>query len=172
MSLKPTKILRERNIEDYLKDVVKTAGGEVRKVKWIGRSGAPDRLVMFPGQSVWVELKRPKKDATAAQGREHARMRKAGNFVVVINTRAEVDDLIKAIAPRSYNESGMEMVVGTPKEIGQRMFEIDRRDAGIAYENLLDEARRGTVFVEEYKKKMKDENTVDITPSKLVDKTV
>ena len=38
----------EAKIEKYLCDRVKMLGGEVRKVKWIGRRGAPDRLVMLP----------------------------------------------------------------------------------------------------------------------------
>ena len=40
--------MRESVIEQYLVDRVKALGGEVRKVKWIGRRGAPDRLVMLP----------------------------------------------------------------------------------------------------------------------------
>ena len=32
----------EAKIEKYLCDRVKMLGGEVRKVKWIGRRGAPD----------------------------------------------------------------------------------------------------------------------------------
>lgn len=38
----------EAKIEKYLVKQVKTLGGEVRKVKWLGRRGAPDRLVMLP----------------------------------------------------------------------------------------------------------------------------
>jgi hypothetical protein len=50
--------MRESVIEDYLVDRVKARGGEVRKVKWIGRNGAPDRCVMLADRPlVWVELK-------------------------------------------------------------------------------------------------------------------
>ena len=41
--------MRESQIEKYLVAQVKALGGEVRKVQWIGRRGAPDRLVMLPG---------------------------------------------------------------------------------------------------------------------------
>jgi hypothetical protein len=52
------KIIRERDIEAYLVKRVKAIGGEVRKVKWIGRKSAPDRLVMSPIHgAMWVELK-------------------------------------------------------------------------------------------------------------------
>lgn len=41
---------RERDIERHLVKRVKALGGEVRKVQWVGRSGAPDRLVMLPAR--------------------------------------------------------------------------------------------------------------------------
>ena len=39
--------MRESSIEDYLVRRVKELGGECRKVQWIGRKGAPDRVVML-----------------------------------------------------------------------------------------------------------------------------
>ena len=86
--------MRESVIENYLVERVKQIGGEVRKVKWIGRRGAPDRLVMLPGISVWVELKAPGKVAKPHQLREHERMRAKGQNVVVIDSIAGVDKLL------------------------------------------------------------------------------
>ena len=86
-----TKPVRERDIEAYLVKQVKAAGGEIRKVKWIGRRGAPDRRVMMPGRCCWVELKRPGLDATDNQAREHARMRSQGETVLVIDSAIAVD---------------------------------------------------------------------------------
>ena len=86
--------MRESVIEDYLVERVKQIGGEVRKVKWIGRRGAPDRLVMLPGISVWVELKAPGKVAEPHQLREHERMRAMGQNVEVIDSIAGVDKLL------------------------------------------------------------------------------
>lgn len=83
----------ERDIEDYLVTRVKARGGEVRKVKWIGRNGAPDRRVMLPGRCVWVEVKAPGKDAEPHQRREHDRMRRMGEDVVVVNSLKGVDAL-------------------------------------------------------------------------------
>ena len=40
--------VRESEIEAHLVKRVKERGGEVRKVQWVGRLGAPDRLVMLP----------------------------------------------------------------------------------------------------------------------------
>lgn len=95
--------MRESAIENYLCDRVKALGGEVRKVKWIGRNGAPDRLVMLPPKplgkgtrlpalNLWVELKAPGKKAKPHQAREHERMRNMGQVVVVIDSIELVDD--------------------------------------------------------------------------------
>lgn len=100
--------MRERDIERYLVKRVKELGGEVRKVKWVGRRSAPDRVVFampfhfrFIGvQCVWVELKPPggaktfpKNAHERAQLREHNRMRKLGQHVCVIDSYECVDDL-------------------------------------------------------------------------------
>jgi hypothetical protein len=105
---------RESEVEKYLVARAKALGGEVRKVKWLGRVGAPDRLVMLPprqadahegrpgaGRTIWVELKRPGKLATfpkgaheEAQDREHDRMRKMGQYVAVIDSKAGVDEVL------------------------------------------------------------------------------
>ena len=88
-----TSNIRERDIEAYLVRRVKEIGGEVRKVKWIGRNGAPDRVVMYKG--VWfVELKRPGKDLEPHQDREHRRMFNKGVDVAMLNSFKAVDYFI------------------------------------------------------------------------------
>lgn len=100
--------MKERDIERYLCKRVKELGGEVRKVQWIGRNGAPDRLVMLPstgnfpmpeGATVFVEVKNPDTIKTfpadaheRAQHREHERMRRMGQTVLVIGTTEAVDE--------------------------------------------------------------------------------
>jgi len=96
--------MRESDIEKYLVKRVKELGGEVRKVKWIGRRGAPDRLVMLPAydslrcehspSTTWVELKATGKSPEPHQLREHERMRRMGHRVVVIDSIEGVDDLL------------------------------------------------------------------------------
>ena len=94
--------MRESVIEKHLVKRVKELGGEVRKVKWIGRSGAPDRLVMLPnsvlpmtfGVAIWVELKATGIAAKPHQLREHERMRKMGQRVVVIDSIEGVEELL------------------------------------------------------------------------------
>lgn len=87
--------LRERDIEDYLVKRVKAMGGQIRKVQWIGRAGAPDRLVLLPARrSVWVELKAPGAKPTLQQIREHNRMRRLGELVEVIDSLEGVEELL------------------------------------------------------------------------------
>jgi hypothetical protein len=114
--------VRESEIEKYLVQRVKAIDGEVRKVKWIGRSGAPDRLVMLPGrptrssslantpdgrvlyfplrlgrppQTVWVELKATGKKPEPHQLREHKRMRAMGQRVEVVDSIEGVEALLE-----------------------------------------------------------------------------
>lgn len=107
--------MRERDIEAHLVKRVKELGGEVRKVKWIGRIGAPDQLVMLPTRfkpmqplapgevvmdecmgaaTIWVELKAPGEKARPSQVREHERMRAMGQRVVVIDSIEGVEELL------------------------------------------------------------------------------
>ena len=98
------RALRERDIEAHLVKQVKELGGEVRKVQWIGRRGAPDRLVMLPicgrygrnssTKTFWVELKAPGAKPEPHQLREHARMRAMGQRVVVIDSIETVEELL------------------------------------------------------------------------------
>lgn len=103
--------MRERDIEAHLVRRVKELGGEVRKVQWVGRASAPDRVVMLPllgrygrygsVRTIWVELKSPKTIVTfpadareRAQAREHKRMRAMGQCVEVIGTIEQVEELL------------------------------------------------------------------------------
>ncbi len=99
------RAFKESKIRVLLKARIAAYGGEQRAVKWLGRSYAPDVLALFPtdslgaklvskswhGWNAFVETKRPGKNATEAQAREHARMRDAGCGVVVITNEQELD---------------------------------------------------------------------------------
>lgn len=95
--------MRERDIETYLVERVKDCGGEVRKVRFLDRRGAPDRLVMLPPghfiralapRCVWVELKATGKKAEPHQLREHERLRKMGQQVLVLDSIEAVDQFM------------------------------------------------------------------------------
>lgn len=114
--------LRERDIEDRLVERVRELGGEVRKVAWIGRVGAPDRLVMlpergvvvdpeahgrylgpkYPPATIWVELKAPGLAAKfprnaheRTQHREHERMRRMGQRVELVDSFERIEEVLK-----------------------------------------------------------------------------
>lgn len=99
--------ITERIVEQHLVKRVKELGGEVRKIQWVGRRGAPDRLVMLPPyfqrmfMTIWVELKNPETIRTfpanaheRQQAREHERMRRMGQRVAVIGTIEQVEELL------------------------------------------------------------------------------
>lgn len=86
--------MRERDIERQLVKRVKAAGGDVRKLAWIGRRGAPDRLVMLPGRFLLVELKAPGGRISRLQDVEHRRLRAAGFDVCVIWKLEDIDEVI------------------------------------------------------------------------------
>lgn len=103
--------MRERDIEAHLVKRVKELGGEVRKVRWIGHRGAPDRIVMLPFRdavepdefgfprtyghmTLWVELKATGKKPDPHQLREHKRLRRMGLRVVVLDSIEGVERML------------------------------------------------------------------------------
>lgn len=96
----------EAKIEKHLVDGVKARGGLVRKLRWIGRRGAADRLVVWPQghHRNWeahspdihfVELKAPGKKPEDLQEREIARLRGMGCVVLVLDSIEAVDAYLK-----------------------------------------------------------------------------
>lgn len=103
-SIHGARVPRERDIERHLVKRIKEMGGEVRKVRWIGRNGAPDRVVMLPAKfgrgyppdfTIWVELKAPGKKPEPHQAREHERMRKMGQRVEVVDSFERIEDILR-----------------------------------------------------------------------------
>lgn len=104
--------MRESTVEAHLVKVVKELGGEIRKVVWVGRSKAPDRVVMLPHcgrfgrystiRTIWVEVKNPEtikhfpsNPHERAQHREHERMRAMGQTVLVLGTIEQIDEAFR-----------------------------------------------------------------------------
>lgn len=94
--------MREHEVEADLIAAAKRAGGECRKLRWIGRRGAPDRIVFLPGgRIIFFELKAPGKAATfpanaheRRQAREHERMRAVGQRVEVVDSFADIERIL------------------------------------------------------------------------------
>ena len=93
--------IKERDVERYFKERCEAQGWGVRKVSWVGRRDAPDRVVMMPSCAtrnactVWVELKRPGEHPRPSQVREHDWMTTKGQNVDVLSTFEEVDRFVK-----------------------------------------------------------------------------
>jgi len=83
-------MISEKKLEKLLIKLAAENGWLQRKVKWIGRNGAPDRVLMRETENgipqiVWIELKTTGESPTVQQLKEHARMRAAGQLVLVID---------------------------------------------------------------------------------------
>ncbi|MDE2097503.1 MAG: VRR-NUC domain-containing protein [Patescibacteria group bacterium] len=88
--------MREKRIEDHLKEGVEALGGLCEKFASPGQRGVPDRLVTLPkpvGMQL-VECKRPEGSVAPWQARDHARRAKLGVRVAVAYTLEEVDTLV------------------------------------------------------------------------------
>lgn len=90
-------MIREKDIEAYLVRQALKHGLLLRKCQWVGHNHCPDRLLMSPKLTVWVELKAPNKKPRAGQSREHDRLRQAGQRVEVVDSKTGVDELINNI---------------------------------------------------------------------------
>ena len=91
-------MVREATIEAYLRDRVKAQGGIA--YKWVspGNVGVPDRLIVFPGGTVYFrELKAPGKKPTPLQVRQLEKLKALGFDVGVIDSKQGVDDFIKGM---------------------------------------------------------------------------
>lgn len=105
--------MRESQIEKYLKQEVEKSGFLIRKTQWIGVNGCPDRLVMTPAVTIWVELKAPDKKPRERQKREHAIMHKNGQKIEVIDSLQQVDEFVKHI--REVNKTHIRTFRGNEK---------------------------------------------------------
>lgn len=89
--------IKESDVEKYFVDSIQNIRGEVRKLKWIGRRGAPDRIVFYRGKIYLVELKSPTGKLRPEQMREHERLYKQGIGVYVLYNLGEVTNFIREI---------------------------------------------------------------------------
>ena len=98
--------MREKEIEEYSRKLAVTRGWLVRKVKWLGRRGAPDRIflkkasepcILCQGnhRALFVEFKRPGGKPTPLQEREIERLRASGAAVYGVDSKEAADELFK-----------------------------------------------------------------------------
>ncbi len=89
----------EKDVEGYLTRQVERMHGRCLKFIPDVDNGMPDRLVLLPrGVVVWVELKNgTSEDARRLQKMQHAKLRRLGQRVEVIQTKEQVDCLLLEI---------------------------------------------------------------------------
>lgn len=92
------KKIRESEVEKYLKDRCVAVGG--RAMKWTGGNGVPDRIVIVNDCVVFVELKRPYATPRPDQLAQHAKIRRAGGTVYVVDRFEQVDELLDKLTAK------------------------------------------------------------------------
>jgi hypothetical protein len=75
----------EETIERTVAGIAEHNGWITRKLQWIGRKGAPDRLFLSEGRAVFIEFKDPEGGLELLQEREIARLKWAGLEVHTVN---------------------------------------------------------------------------------------
>ncbi|MFC9755175.1 VRR-NUC domain-containing protein [Streptomyces sp. NPDC056921] len=85
---------RERDIEGYLLAQCRAHGLLCLKFVSPARRGVPDRIVVAPRGTVFVEVKRPGGQLRKLQQRTHAKLRDHGAEVHVVDDKPSVDAFI------------------------------------------------------------------------------
>lgn len=89
--------MKESKIEKELKREVERIGGAC--LKWIspGNRGIPDRIILYRGRMIPVELKRPRGTLGPLQEFQRKRFAKLGVKVEVVDDMEGVHKLVKRI---------------------------------------------------------------------------
>lgn len=96
----------EKATEAYLVRRVKDLGGVCLKYSNPGVVGYPDRVAVLPGGvTVWVEVKSKGKRPNKVQQLRHEQLRRLSHTVAVVESKSEVDLVLKA-ANFVYNIEG------------------------------------------------------------------
>ncbi|MFF4410222.1 VRR-NUC domain-containing protein [Streptomyces sp. NPDC001404] len=85
---------RERVIEGYLLDQCRAHGFLCLKFVSPARGGVPDRIVVGPRGTVFVEVKRPGSRLRKLQQLTHAKLRRYGAEVHIVDDNPSVDAFI------------------------------------------------------------------------------
>lgn len=94
--------MREKDIETYLRDQVKKAGGKAYKFESPGNDGVPDRIVIFPSNRIYfVELKAPGKKPRPLQIKQMRDLESFGCEVFVLDSKEAVNEFITKVSETS-----------------------------------------------------------------------
>lgn len=92
---------RERDIERYFLQQCRTYRLLCLKFVSPARNGVPDRIVVTPAKTVFVELKKPGGSLRKIQRVTHSKLRRYGAVVYVVDDRQSVDRLITKLSDES-----------------------------------------------------------------------
>lgn len=87
----------EGAVADCLKRRCAERGIFIRKVRWEGRLGCPDYLIIAPNGAHFIETKAPGERPRASQIAEFEAIRRAGCRVYVVDSPAAVDGALGEI---------------------------------------------------------------------------
>lgn len=90
--------MRESDIEKYLVEKVRAAGGLAWKFTSPGTAGVPDRVILINGKTYFVEVKAPGQVPRPLQNKRIKQILKRGVYAGYVSTKEEVDMLIGGIA--------------------------------------------------------------------------
>lgn len=88
----------ESDVETYFRKEVKKLGGLCYKFTSPQNSGVPDRIVIYNGLVVFVELKKPGEKPRKLQQVEAKKMRAHGAMVFVVDSHKAVDMFITELS--------------------------------------------------------------------------
>jgi len=81
----------EADLERYLSQEARRTGHLVLKLRLMGETGWPDRLVVLPGRRVlWIELKTPSGKLSKRQVYVHDKLLNLGHRVLVLRSKEEI----------------------------------------------------------------------------------
>lgn len=90
--------LREKEIEQKLRQSVKTMGGICPKFVSPGYDGMPDRLILLPnGKIAFAEIKAPRKKPRPIQLARHRLLKSLGFKVYVIDDVEQIGGMLDEI---------------------------------------------------------------------------
>jgi hypothetical protein len=95
------KTRREIVVEKYLKEQVEKIGGKCLKMLPTYDAGVPDRLVLYKGQTVFVETKRQGLSPSKLQAIFMSELNANGFETRVIDEKHQVDELIRDLKSRN-----------------------------------------------------------------------
>ena len=89
--------MKEKQVEEKLRQAIKTMGGIAYKFISPGNIGVPDRIILLPGGRVWfVELKTDAGRLTPNQERQIQRIQSAGGNACALYGIDEVNAFLAA----------------------------------------------------------------------------